>query len=245
MNIHYRTQGFIFKKVDTGEADRLFIFFTKDFGRTEILAKAERKIQSKLRSGLEVFNLVDLEFIQGKTHKTLTDVFLIDNFKNIKKDLGRLRVAYQISEALDYLVKDQQEDEGIWSLILEVFKKLNNHLIFATNYFLIRYFFIWNLFSLLGYRPEIYHCSVCEKKLESEKFYFSFQYGGTICRLCYRRNRKEKTVIVNDNLIKILRIILKKDWKTLEKLKFEKIQEKLLKDVSSDYLFSIIDQKDY
>jgi len=234
LNIHYRTQGFIFKKIDTGEADRLFIFFTKDFGRIEILAKAERKIQSKLRSGLEVFNLVDLEFVQGKTHKTLTDVFLIDSFRNIKKDLGRLRVACQISEALDDLIKDQGEDKEIWMLISETFKKLNNLSLFATNYFLIRYFFIWNLFSVLGYKPEVYHCSVCQKKLEPGKFHFSFQEGGTVCRLCSRKI--EKVIIVNDSFIKILRIILKKDWATLNRLKFEKIQEKLLKDVSSDYL---------
>ena len=89
MFIHYRTQGFILKKIDRGEVDRIFTIYTKDFGKLELLAKAERKIQSKLRGGLELFYLSEIEFIQGKAHKTLTDAILIDNFKNLRGNLKR------------------------------------------------------------------------------------------------------------------------------------------------------------
>jgi len=80
MFTHYRTEGFILKKIDRGEADRIFTVYTRDFGKLDLLAKAERKIKSKLRGGLELFYLSDIEFIQGKTHKTLTDTILVENF---------------------------------------------------------------------------------------------------------------------------------------------------------------------
>ena len=76
MFLNYRTKGFIFKKEDRGEADQLFTIYTKDFGKLEILGKAIRKISSKLRSGAETFYLSEIEFIQGKTYKTLTDAIL-------------------------------------------------------------------------------------------------------------------------------------------------------------------------
>jgi DNA repair protein RecO (recombination protein O) len=234
MFIHYRTLGLILKKEDRGETDQLFTVYTKDFGKLEILGKAIRKITSKLRSGADIFYLSGIEFIQGKAHKTLTDAILIENFKNLKKDLGRLKIAYKIAEVLDDLVKGEEKDEEIWQLILDTFKKLDNSLIFATNYFLIRYFFIWNLLSILGYEPEIYRCFACQKKLSPGKLYFSSSEGGVVCALCSKKIKKLK--IVNDDFIKILRIILKRDWVTLKKLKFEKIQEKLLKDISEDYL---------
>jgi DNA repair protein RecO (recombination protein O) len=234
MFTHYRTLGLVFKKEDRGETDQLFTVYTKDFGKLEILGKAIRKISSKLRSGADIFYLSEIEFIQGKVYKTLTDAILIGSFKNIKRDLGKLRVGYQIAEVLDNLVRGEEKDEEIWKLILDTFKKLDNPLLFATNYFLIRYFFIWNLFSVLGYEPEIYRCSVCQKKIYPGKLYFSSSEGGVICTLCSKKIKKLK--IVNDDFIKILRIILKRDWVTLKKLKFEKIQEKLLKDISDDYL---------
>jgi len=231
MFIHYRTQGFILKKIDRGEVDRIFTIYTKDFGKLELLAKAERKIQSKLRGGLELFYLSEIEFIQGKTHKTLTDAILIDKFKNLRRDLKRLAIAYKISEALDNLVKDQEPDEKIWQLLNEVFSKLNSLEIKNSKLEILYHYFLWNLLSILGYQPELYNCSLCQKKVTPEKLYFSQKEGGLICPSCFRKigvpsgSGQE----VKPETIKILRIILKKDWPTLSKLK---IEAKYLKELS-------------
>ena len=66
---HYRTQGFILKKADRGEADRIFTIYTKDFGKLEILAKAERKIKSKLKGGLGLFIYQKLSLFKEKLIK--------------------------------------------------------------------------------------------------------------------------------------------------------------------------------
>ncbi len=134
MFVHYRTQGFILKKIDRGETDQLFTIYTEDFGKLEILGKAIRKTSSKLRSGAEIFYLSEIEFIQGKTHKTLTDAILIDKFKNLRKSLKRLATAYKISEVLDAMLKGQESDEKIWGLLSEVFEKLNNPRMLNTEY---------------------------------------------------------------------------------------------------------------
>ena len=231
MFVHYRTQGIILKKIDRGEADRIFTIYTKDFGKLELLAKAERKIKSKLRGGLELFYLSEIEFIQGKTHKTLTDAILIDKFKNLRRDLKRLAIAYKISEVLDNLVKDQEPDEKIWQLLNEVFSKLNSLEIKNSKLEILYHYFLWNLLSILGYQPELYNCSLCQKKVTPEKLYFSQKEGGLICPSCFRKigvpsgSGQE----VKPETIKILRIILKKDWPTLSKLK---IEAKYLKELS-------------
>ena len=173
MFTHYRTLGLILKKENRGETDQLFTFYTRDFGKIEILGKAIRKISSKLRSGADIFYLSEIEFIQGKAYKTLTDAILIGKFENLRKDLKRLAVAYKISEVLNDLVKNEEKDEKIWRLILETFDKLDNLSLFPVNYFLIYYYFLWNFFSILGYAPEIYHCSICQKKLYPGRLYFS------------------------------------------------------------------------
>ncbi|MBU4204806.1 recombination protein O N-terminal domain-containing protein [Patescibacteria group bacterium] len=73
MALHYRTIGFVLKKNDIGEADRIFTVFTLDFGKVKISGKAIRKIASKLKGGIDVISLSEIEFIQGKAYKTLTD----------------------------------------------------------------------------------------------------------------------------------------------------------------------------
>ena len=126
MFIRYRTLGFIFKKEDRGEADQVFKIFTKDFGKIEVLGKGIRKISSKLRSQIDIFYISEIEFIQGRLYKRLTDALLIERFENLRKRLKRLSIAYQICEVLDGLIKGEEKEEKIWDLILETFKNLND-----------------------------------------------------------------------------------------------------------------------
>jgi DNA repair protein RecO len=204
MFVHYRTQGLILRKEERGDADLLFTAYTKDFGKLEILGKAIRKTSSKLRAGAEIFYLSEIEFIQGKTYKTLTDTILIEKFANIKADLKRLRVAYKISRILDDLVKDQEADEKIWRLLRETFKKINKIEITGVKLELLYYYFLWNLVSFLGYRPELRADSICGKKIDPD-------------------------------LAKILKIIIKKDWPVLSKLKITPDHLRLLKNISQWY----------
>lgn len=237
MAIHYRTQGFILKKVDLGEADRIFTIFTKDFGKLEILAKAIRKIGSKLRGGMELFYLSDIEFIQGKTHKTLTDTILIKRFSNLRKDLKRLKIVFDISEIINNLIKGEEKDEKVWELLKEIFERLNKISLSIKECWLIYYYFLWNFLSILGYKPQLNLCSICQKKLVPPSLYFNEKEGGVICPECSKKLKKAKKI--SPNVVKILRLILEKDLDFLKKLKIEKKHQKEIKEISESYLFFV------
>lgn len=236
MAVHYRTQGFVLKKTDLWEADQVFSIYTQDFGKLEILGKAIRKIKSKLRSGAELFYLSETEFIQGKTYKTLTDAVVIDKFKNIRSDLERLKIAYQVAETTDNLISGQEKDEKIWNLLNEVFDKLNNYTLLTTNYPLIYHYFVWNLLSILGYQIDLYNCTVCQKKLVLQKLYFNPEEGGIICEECLPAEASTKESEISPDIIKILRLLLKKDWNILSRLKVQDLHKKELESISENYL---------
>jgi len=220
MFVDYRTQGFILKKIDRGEADQLFTIFTEDFGKLEVLGKAIRKISSKLRSGAEVFYLSEIEFIQAKAHKTLTDAIAVDKFESIRNDLEKLKIAYKIAEVFDNLVRGQEKDENLWGLFEETFQKLNNHSLPAIHCSLLYYYFFWNLLSILGYEPQLYNCALCQRKLEPQKLFFNSREGGIICQNHDKELKLSKEIGLET--VKILRLILKKDWPILAKLKIDK-----------------------
>jgi len=249
MAIHYRTRGFILKKEDLREADRIYTLFTKDFGKLELLARSVRKIKSKLRGGLAQFWLSEVEFIQGKTYKTITDTNLIDNFKNLRGDLKRLAVAHRIAEVLDNLVKGEEPDERIWDLLKKTFQRLNNPTLKVSHLPLIYYYFFWNLLSILGYEPQLDVCVSCQKKLTPENLYFNFEEGGVICGSCFGKIKSElseqKFVGLKScqpEIIKLLRLLLRKDWQTLTKIKIASFYWKSLKDISNNYYSYILNQ---
>jgi len=240
MFTHYRAQGLIFKKENREEFDQLFTIYTKDFGRLEVLGKAIRKISSKLRSGAEIFYLTDIEFIQGKVYKTLTDSVVINDFKNLRKSLSRLAVAYKISEVFDDLVRGQEPDEKLWQLLIDVFEKLNDPRIEYTKYQILYYFFLWNFLSILGYTPELFQCSLCQKKIIPENIFFSPREGGLICSQCKISIKSAKKI--DQNIVKIIRIVLKKDWPTLKRLKLKKEDYGQLSLISNFYLSKILEE---
>ena len=241
MFIRYRTSGIFLEKEDKREADRLFTVYTKDFGKIKVLAKAIRKINSKLRSGTELFYLSEIEFVQGKIYKTLIDVVLIDNFKNIRSDLNKIEIVFQIAELLDKLILEQEKDEQIWNLLNETFYKLNN---LSLSSSLLYYYFFWNLISILGYKPNLYNCLVCQNKLEPFDFYLNSEQGGIICENCVRNIKNEldlkKMIRISPDTIKILRLFLNKNWLVLEKLRIEKFCMELLELIFKDYLSYIL-----
>lgn len=234
MAIHYRTKGFVLRKNDFWDADRIFTIFTKDFGKLEILGRAIRKIKSKLRGGMRLFSLANIEFIQGKNYKTLTDASLIEDFPDLRKDLKRLRIVYEISEISDDLIQGQERDEKIWNLLRETFQRLNKSSLSVKECWLVYYYFFWNFLSILGYRPELNLCTICQKKLIPKDLYFSPREGGVICFDCFKKTKSGEKI--EPDAIKILRLILEREMSLLKRLKIKRAYQEAIKEISREYL---------
>ena len=236
MVVHYRSKGLVIGKIDRGEADQIFKIYTRDFGKLSVLGRAVRKTKSKLRGGADFLYFSDIEFIQGRAQKTLTDAGLIESFPGLREDFEKMKVAYSMAEILDKLTGFEEKDERIWKLAKESFLELEKAGKGKAG--LLYYYFLWNFFSLLGYLPELYNCSICAKKMAPSFLYFSSLEGGLICRKCFGKARG--AFQIDQDLIKTLRVIVGKDWKVVSRLKTAPHLKKSLKEISQDYLDEII-----
>jgi DNA repair protein RecO (recombination protein O) len=233
MTTRYKTRAFVFKKNDVNEADRVFSVFTSDFGRLDIFAKAIRKNNSKLRSGIDIFFMSDIEFIQGKNRKTLTDAVAVESFGSMHKSLEKFKVANAVGDILDNFIRGEEKDEKIFNLLSEVFAKLNFQGDNTKKYALVYYYFLWNSLSLLGYRPEVEKCNACQEKLDLYDIYFSNKLGGSICKKCL--NQDSNSQKINSDIVKVLRLIFKRDLQIIPRLKIEPSSQKIFKEISNNY----------
>ena len=238
MALHYRTCGFVIKKSDAGETDRIFTVLTKDFGKIKIFGKAIRKITSKLRGGIDLIGFSEIEFIQGKTQKTLTDAELLNCFGNVKCDLSKLKVAHRIADIINGLVLQEEKDGEVYDLLKYSFDKLNELGLTPVQVQMMYFYFIWNLFNLLGYKPEVNKCVVCQNKLSPDIIYFSPDGAGLVCGNCLKNVGFFKRV--NTDIVKVLRLILGKDIKTLLKVKIPISSGRFLREISNDYYFHLL-----
>jgi len=227
MTTRYKTRAFVFKKTDVNESDRIFSVFTYEFGRLDIYAKAIRKISSKLKNGIDIFSLSEIEFIQGKNRKTLTDA--LKSNKSIN-DLEKLEVACRVSDVLDSFIKGQEKDKQTFDFLSDFFCKLSDSKNKIKNYQLVFQYFFWNFISLQGYGLQTKKCANCFGELNPNEIYFSAKEGGVVCKNCQAVDGDVKRI--NSDVVKLLRLILLKDWITLLKLKISPISQKLLQEAS-------------
>jgi len=233
MFVHYRTLGIIIKKENRGEANQLLTIITKDFGKVKILAKAIRKIKSKLKSGVPLFSLSEINFIQGKRYKILTDAIREKKFTNINSDLNKLRIVTEIGENIDFLLREGEKEEEVWKLALKTFYKIDEST--DSNFdFLIYHYFFWNLLVFLGYKPELVNCSSCQRRLAPSNLYFDSNQGGVICSSCFEKLRSGERI--DPETVKVVRFLIKEDWEELEKLRIDRSHKKELKKISNVYL---------
>ncbi|HQK63656.1 MAG TPA: DNA repair protein RecO [Candidatus Staskawiczbacteria bacterium] len=234
------TSGFVFKKEDIGEADRFFSVFTEDFGRVNVFARAIKKSSSKLKSQIDIFSFVDIEFVQGKSKKTLTDAMASQKFNRIVCSPKRFEVSNRIAMAIDEIIKDQERDTQLLSFIKEVFTILDSEKLRASQCDVLYYYFLWNYFCILGFRPELSRCSHCSCSLDPKKLSFSCKEGGVTCSKCQGLDKKFKKI--GTDIVKILRIITSSDWNTFSRVKIGKSCQKELQEISNEYYFYLADK---
>ncbi len=146
----YSSEGFILGRRNFGEGDRILTLFTRDFGKISLIAKGVRKLTSRKRGGVEIFNHVKFSAIKGKSLDILTEVQVIDSFDEIRADLRRVSVGYYLCEVIGKITRDNEEHSEIFNVLKEYFKKLT----ISRNLKQLRMDFIHEVMVFLGFWPE-------------------------------------------------------------------------------------------
>lgn len=223
----YKTRGIILKRQNFHEADRILTIYTEDHGKVKIIAKGVRKLLSRLGGHLEPFYLVNLVVAEGRNIDVLTGVTIENHFLDMRDDLKNMARAYCMGEAVDALTNEREENEEIFRLIWESLEYLEHH---PEQQVLDEYFQI-NLLNLLGYRPELYECVHCRKKIEPDEITWDHEHGGVLCERCNHQGLR-----VSAEAIKVLRILLARNIRVLSRLSVgDKLEEEVDK-IIGDFL---------
>lgn len=228
---HHRTKAIFLKKENRAESDQIFTLFTKDFGKIKLIGKAIRKNTSKLRAGAEVFYFSEVEFVQGKHQKILTDALLIE----------KLSAFPEIAEIIDTLVFEGIKDDRLFPLLVKVLRGQTPQQIERG---LTPLYFFWRVVGLLGYKPELYKCVGCFRQLSPKKIFFAPIQGGVVCPACFSVENSE-AVEINEAAVKILRFFLAENSKMVKKIKTEAAVIKNLNEITRFYFDFLKEEMHY
>jgi DNA repair protein RecO (recombination protein O) len=122
----YKVEGIILKRSNLGEADKLLSVFTKEEGKIKVLAKSIRKITSRKAGSLELFNQVKLLLVKGKNLDIITEVTVVNDFSIWRTDLKKVGVAYYLTELVDKLTPEKQEQFMVFNILQTSFNNLSS-----------------------------------------------------------------------------------------------------------------------
>lgn len=214
MTLKTRTEGIVFKKKERMENDILYSIFTRDFGRLEILGKGIRKMGGKLKTQIDLFSLVEIEFVEGKEHKILTDAQGILTFENLRKNFLTLKIAFKICEILDLFLKAEQREDKLWEILLKTFQFQNKKWRTGKEYHLAFFWFFWKFIVTLGiYAPPLF-CFNCQKELADG--FFELEKKIFLCHNC---GKKKGGIVLSKNIILNLKKFLHSDIIVVRELK--------------------------
>ena len=121
----FKTEGVILKRTNFGEADRILTLYTKHFGKISLIAKGIRKTTSRKGGNLELFNQVRIFAAKGKNLDIVTEVELVNSFKDWRQDLKKVAVAYQLAELVDKLSAEGVENDEVYELLINYLATLS------------------------------------------------------------------------------------------------------------------------
>ena len=215
----FRGEGIVLRSMNLGEWDKLLTVFTQGQGRLKIVAKGARKIQSRYASITQLFCNVRFTVYRGKTMHTFSQVELIEGFRPLREDLGRMAYGLYMLEMVDTTLEEGQSHDDILSLLTACL-----HILSHTNHLeLLLAFYELRLLSRLGWTLNLERCPICGGKQGSK---LSIHNLGFTCAKCIPDGEGESLITISSGALSLLKTLCGGDWRPIEVLPIDISGEK-------------------
>ncbi len=121
------TEGFILKRSNFAEADRLLTVLTPYKGKVKMVAKGVRRITSRRSGNLEILNRVKIHVFMGKGMPLISEAESLQTFAPLKEDLTLSTYASHISEITDRFLAEDQPNPEVYRLFHEILNLLSHN----------------------------------------------------------------------------------------------------------------------
>jgi len=202
-----KLEGIILSEVDYKENSKIINILTKEDGLIGVLAKGAKRMKSPLANTTTklTYGIFHLNWYDNRM-PTLIETDIINNFKNIRKDLVKTSYAIYILELSNQVYK-HENNNSIYNLLIDSLTKINDNFdpLVITNILELK------LLEYLGIKPVIDKCISCGNL--KDIITISSYRGGYICKDCLNNDN-----IVSTKTIKLIRMFYYVDIAKISKL---------------------------
>ncbi len=233
----HKTYAIIIGLYPLGEADKIIVFYTKDYGKIRAVAKGARKIKSKLAGKLELLSygiLVYYERVNKDLH-IINSFDTIEYFQAIHEDLLKIAYCSYIAELIQHVKPEGEVDPDTFDLMIDILfmMKTTNDPELITRVFELR------LLEKLGFSPCLDFCAVCSKDVESLKVGFSIPNGGILCNDCLSSNAV--SFYISRGTLELMKRMMQTQLELIPRLRISQLNRQEIKKLLSGFISFHVD----
>ncbi len=176
-----KVEGIILSTVDYKESSKIINIFTKEDGIIGVLAKGSKNLKNKLAATTSTLTYGNFHLRQyGNGIPLLTEVDVIDAFKQIRKDIVKQNYALFLIELASQVYRHDEERQ-VYELLIQGLNKLNE----GYDSQIITNIVELKLLEFLGIKPSVERCVNCGSA--DNIITISSYKGGYLCKNCVKQ----------------------------------------------------------
>lgn len=138
-------------------------------------------MSSRKAGHLQPFTYVDVQLSKGRGASWLvTQVSTIEAYPDILASLDKTVRTSCVLELAERFSLDDVENVPLFQLTLDTLRRIA----ILEDIFPVQRYFDLQLLNVTGYRPQLFECVRCHKKILPEDQYFHYGMGGVLCPDC-------------------------------------------------------------
>jgi DNA repair protein RecO (recombination protein O) len=178
----YNAEAIVIRSRDFDEADKILVLLTREEGKVQAVARGARRPRSRYSAAAQLFTQVNAGLFHGRNLDTLSQIEIVESFRNLREDLVRMAYGSYVCELMDEMIKEKQRHESTYLLLLTTLHLLNALELEPES--ILRAYEL-KLLSMLGFRPSFETCVVCGNTPSATPVVrFAPALGGVLCPTC-------------------------------------------------------------
>lgn len=177
--IAHQAEALVLRTWPVHEADHIVSLFTRDQGKLKGIAKSSAKSRKRFGGALEPMSYVLASYVEKPRQELvrLDSCEILTSPLSEPVDYARAAALAFYAEVLEETLPDHDPQDPVFRLALAVL----DHTRAGQIWLPVTYFSLW-IIRLMGWMPDLAHCTVCDRTFGTEAAYFDAQSDGLLCR---------------------------------------------------------------
>lgn len=137
-----------------GEANKMFVIYTKEMGLVRAVAQGVRLHKSKLRFALQDFSYARIDLVRGRDIWRVTSATTISSFPYARSDRQSLLLIARISKLLERLCDGEEAHETIFNDFIQALYLLDDTSTTVETRTALELHLVLRIMNTLGYIGE-------------------------------------------------------------------------------------------